>query len=658
MNESKKKLFLICAVLILITFIAFEPVRHNGFTSYDDRAYITTNPHITGGLTLESVCWAFSSAHYHMWHPLTSLSYLLDYQLFELRPFGYHFNSVLLHIANVVLLFCLLKRITGALWPSAFVAAIFAVHPLQVESVAWIAERKTVLSGFFWILTLAAYAHYCARPRISKYLIVLLAFSFAVISKPVVVTLPLVLLLLDFWPLDRFGKNLAQNEPDQKRYRQFSISHLVAEKVPLLILSAVLSIITFVVQKSGGAVNPLSNIPINYRIANTFTAYMRYIGKMIWPSRLAIFYPHPGGNYSVAVVVAWAVLLLLLSACFIYAAHKRRYLAVGWLWFLGTLVPVIGMVQAGAQAMANRYMYIPMIGLLIIVAWGIDNLIANRRYRRVVAIVLTVLVIAAVTFTRIQVKYWQNDLTLFRHTLDVTKNNAIIHNSYACALFEDGQIDQVESHLNEALRIIPTFSKARNNLGKLFLKQQKARGAIFCFKKLLKTDEDSPQTNYNLAMAYDLANKKDLAIQHYSDALKLKPDYPDAHNKIALVYAASGKDKLAVTHWTKALDLKPDSPGVLNNLGWVLATSKDSNIFNSADAVRYARRACELTDYNQLEVLDTLAVAYAAAGQFTEAAATAEKALELAQSSGQKQLADKIRKRLEKYKTRQSYNSN
>jgi len=378
----------ICLALVLATFIAYEPMRHNGFVNYDDDVYVTENRNVNRGITAESVFWAFTNPHRSMWHPLTSLSHMLDCQLFGLVPFWHHLTSLLFHIAGTLLLFWILKRMTGAVWLSAFVAAVFALHPLNVESVAWVAERKSVLSSFFWMLTIAAYLRYAERPGIDRYLLVVLVFCLALMAKPMVVTLPFALLLLDYWPLGRFQwgrqsreESSMQSESAKVSYRNSPSWRLVVEKIPLFILSAVLSVITFIAQKSGGAVMWTDSLPLNFRIPNALVSYLTYIGKMFWPSRLAVFYPHPRGTVSIWLAVVVALLLLALSIWVIRSARSRRYLLVGWLWYLGTLVPVVGLVQAGGQARADRYMYLPMIGLLIIITWGLCELAAKWRYR-------------------------------------------------------------------------------------------------------------------------------------------------------------------------------------------------------------------------------------------------------------------------------------
>jgi tetratricopeptide (TPR) repeat protein len=436
---------------------------------------------------------------------------------------------------------------------------------------------------------------------------------------------------------------------------------------------------------------PLENMPLDARIANMFISYMRYIGKTIWPSRLAVFYPPLPSNFPKTIEVTCALLFILISVFIIfYIGRRRRYIIMGWLWFVGTLVPTIGLVQSGAQAMANRYMYIPMIGLLIIVAWTVKDFVANRpRWKIVTAVLAAVVLSSAIILTRMQVKHWQSSLTLFEYTLKVTENNAIAENSYGCALFETGKIDEAVLHLSKAVKISPEFSEARNNLGQILLKQDKLNEAIECFNELIKQKHDSAQVYYHLAAAMSMQNKYDDAIKYLDKVLTLTPEYPDAHSRMgsallaagrideavlhlnealqinpdkAQVYAdlgsaytQLGKFNLAIQNWTRALELKPDSINVLNNIAWLLATVDDVSIQNADKAIEFARQACELTKYSQPSVLDTLAVSYAAAGRFNDAVTTAEQAVNAAKACGQENLISEIQNRIELYKAGHRY---
>jgi protein O-mannosyl-transferase len=695
--KQRQVLFLISAGIVVATLVAYEPIRHNGFVSYDDNLYITENPVIKSGITWQSLGQAFQP-HYYMWHPLTTFTNLLDCQLFGLNPFWHHLVGLLFHIANALLLFWILVEMTGTTWPSAFVAAVFALHPLQVESVAWAAERKTVLSGLFWLLTMAAYIRHVKRPGAGRYILLFLVYGLCIMTKPVVVTLPLALLLLDYWPLGRVkcgchteGTDLVESPPQKARWQKVSVGRLIIEKIPLLALSAILSITTFIAQRHGGTVLPLAIMPLDLRIANTFISYIRYIGKIIWPSRLAAFYPHTR-EFSPAIVVMCTLLFVLLSILSIYIGRRRKYVAVGWLLYVGTLVPVIGLVQAGAQAMADRYMYIPMVGLLIIAAWAVKDLIANRPRLRIVAAVLAIAVLSsAVILTRMQVRHWQNSITLFDYALKVTKNNWIAENSYGCALSKVGWLDEAVLHLRKAVLINPGFFDARINLGKVLLMQGNLSEAVARFNELLERKQSSAEVYYHLAVALSRQKKYDEAIKCFARAIELDPKYPYARSGMGIILAATGRpdeaivcfnDALRVTpdpdkadvyanlglaynqlgkyeqalrNWTRAAELNPNSTEVLNNLAWLLATAGDVSAQDANRAIELAERACELTGHKEPGSLDTLAAAYAAGDRFDDAVTMARQAIDAAKARGQEGAAREIQKRIELYKAGQRY---
>jgi len=609
--SQKQIILLISAALVITTLIAYEPIRHNSFVTYDDYSYIVNNPQVTSGLSLQSLGQAFTKPHFFMWHPLTTISHIMDYQFFGLNPLGHHFVSLLLHIANALLLFWIVNRLTGTTLVSAFVAAVFALHPIQVESVAWAAERKTVLSGLFWLLTMAAYIRYARQPRLDRYLVVLLVFGLCIMTKPVVVTLPLALLLLDYWPLDRVRWGQQRNNTARGGSNKKSTVWLIAEKIPLATMSAFLSVMTFVSQRQGGVVPTLEKMPLDYRVANMFLSYIRYIGKMLWPSGLAVCYPHPRAVLSDTPVVMCAMLFIVLTILSIYIGRRKRYVAVGWLWYVGTLVPVIGLVQSGAQAMANRYMYIPMLGLLIIIGWAVKDFIVNRPRIRIAATVIGVIVLLSLLIlTRIQVRHWQNTLTLFEYTLNVTGDNPVTENSYGAALFNEGRIEEAELHLRKAVHLAPAFVIARNNLAKVYLKQGRINEAIEHFNELIRHNEGTAEVYYNLAAALEMQKKYEDAIKYYAKSLELNPGDPAANKRIGIALVAAGK---------------------------------------ANEAIGYAQRACELTGDKDVECLETLASAFAAGGKFEEAKATAGQALNIAKTSGQENLVVEIQKRMELY---------
>lgn len=599
---SKLYVFLIYVVLTLAIIIAYEPIHRNDFLNYDDDSYVTKNPQVTAGITRESLIWAFTTPHVSNWHPLTSLSHMLDCQLFGLNSFWHHLVNLSFHIANTLLLFWVLQRMTGSVWASAFVAAAFALHPLRVESVAWVAERKGVLSGFFWMLTMAAYIRYTQRPSIARYMLVFLFFALGLMAKPMVITLPFVLLLLDYWPLDRFQLKLQTRKKTSRKIKSAglkcpssSVWRLVVEKIPLFVLVIISVVLTLVFQRIGGAITSTEALPMNLRFGNAAVSYIRYIGKMAWPTHLAVFYPHPRVDLPPWQPILAFMILAGISAVIIHIGRHKRYLTVGWLWYLGTLVPVIGLIQVGSQAMADRYTYLPSIGIFILVTWGAVELTAQRQHRRfILAISTAVILVVLGICTHLQLRHWRNNSTLFGHALKVTRDNHVMYNNYGNVLMEKGQCEKAIEHFTEALRINPQYLTARGNLVRAF-------------------------------------------------------------NELGYLYYRQGKVELAVSHWTQTARLKPDFVEVLTNLAWILATTKNDNIYNPDEAVKYAKRACELTNHKQLKSLDALAAAYAAAGNFPEAVKTAERAIKLAEAADEKDLAKKIQERLGLYKSDQRY---
>jgi len=681
-TQNNRYVFLIYVGLIAAVFIAYEPVRHNDFVNYDDDVYITDNPNVTGGITCKSIIWAFTSAYGGNWHPLTWISHMLDCQMFGLNPLGHHLSSLLFHMASTLLLFWILKSMTDALWPSAFVAAAFALHPIHVESVAWAAERKDVLSGFFWILTMAAYLYYVRKQSFRRYLLVLIIFILGLMAKPMLVTLPFILLLLDYWPLNRVARNSELSTDVWRR--------LIVEKIPLIVLIVISSVITFFVQQSSGATGLMENVPFNSRLANAIVSYITYLGKMFYPVKLAAFYPHPTDTLPVWEVIFSLLLLAAISAWAIYAARRHRYLAVGWFWYLGTLVPVIGLVQVGSQAMADRYTYIPSIGIFILIGWGVAELFVKWRFKTIViSIASGIVFVLILTCTRQQVRYWQNSITMSEHAIAVTENASVMHDNLAVALFQKGRLEEAQSHLKEALRNRPSFVNARRNLGLVCLKQGKVSEAIANLTQAAYLEKDVPEVHYYLAVAYGRLGKSEAAIKSYNQALKLKPDYAEAHNGIGKIYLMQGnydkainsfnevlrirtdwpdiyanlglaysqqnKYDLVVDSYKKAIKLDPNSADNFNNLAWILAVAEDAKINNPAEAIVYAQRACELTKFNAPGFLDTLAVSYAAAGKFSVAVETAQKAIEKADLAGKKDLAKEISARLKLYQAGQPY---
>jgi tetratricopeptide (TPR) repeat protein len=556
-------------LLIFTTLVVFHQLPTHDFINLDDNLLVYENPQVLAGLNKQGVIWAFTQYHAEYWHPVTWLSHMLDCQLFALRPGLHHLTSLLFHLANSVLLLLILRKMTGALWRSAFVAALFALHPLHVESVAWVAERKDVLSAFFWFLAIWAYAYYAVRPGISRYLLILLSFALGLMAKPMVVTLPFVLLLLDYWPLGRMQWPNVKTESDPV-INKSPLYRLIGEKIPLFALTAVTVVATVVVQEKVGALKSLEAFPLMTRIANALVSYARYMAKMIWPHNLAVYYPHPG-TIPIWQIAGAGLLLILVSVLVIKAAKNRPYLAVGWLWYLGTLVPVIGLVQVGSQAMADRYTYLSLIGLFIMIAWGIPSLLEGWRHRRsALAIASALLLLGCIVGTWRQVGHWQNSITLFQHTLKVTKDNYFAHNNLGVALAHDGRLDEAISHYFKALRIQPDRAEVHNNLGNALAAQGSVDRAFDHYNQALEIDANNARAYNNLGNVLANQGKREEAIKYYTKALGLDPAYAGAHYNLGNLLANQGKTEEAINHYVEALRIMPYWAGAHNNLGVAL----------------------------------------------------------------------------------------
>lgn len=563
---KKPNILLVCAGLVVLTIAAYEPMRHNEFVDYDDDRYVTENRHVNRGITRKSLLWVFTTPHASMWHPLTSLSHMTDCELFGLNALGHHLTNLLLHIANTLLLFLILKRVTGAIWASAFVAAVFALHPLNVESVAWVAEHKNVLSTFFWMLTIASYIRYAQCPAVGRYLIVAFVFCLALMSKPMVVTLPFVLLLLDYWPLCRLqwpgsGEREVppQSESTKTEFQHSSFRRLVVEKIPLFIFSAVLCVITLITQHVLRDMKTAEKFALDIRISNALVSYLQYIGKMFYPRRLALLYLHPGDSLSMWQPIISFLILAGISALILYQVRRRRWLVVGWLWYIGTLVPAIGLVQVGKQAMADRYTYLPLIGIFIIFAWGIAELTANLRYRKIVLWVSAGLVLIALLIcTRMQVRHWKNDFSLYGHTIAVTENNYFMLNNYGSLFRNKNEFDEAITYFNEAVRINPDFVQGYYNLGIAFSGKGNIEETIANYTKALTLNPRMWRANFNLGNIYWNMNKADDAISYYSKALEIEPNHPELNLNMGLILAEQGKYEKSIEHFNEVLRVEPN----------------------------------------------------------------------------------------------------
>jgi tetratricopeptide (TPR) repeat protein len=614
-------------LLVLVTLAVFWQVRGHDFINLDDEPYITQNPHVREGLTAGNLTWAFTATHASNWHPITWLSHQLDVQILGMDPAGHHLVSLLLHVANTLLLFLVLNRMTQALWQSAAVAFLFALHPLHVESVAWVAERKDVLSTFFLLLTLWAYFLYARNPRLVRFLPVVALFALGLMSKPMLVTLPFVLLLLDYWPLGRYAgtekkspppvvesagkkkkqkiKSAEEGPPVLPERREATLpvnvlGSLVAEKIPLFVLSVLSSIITFFAQQKGGAMSPLDSIPLLTRLGNALISYASYIVKTVFPQDLAVFYPYPAG------IAAWQVLgsaALIGGISFFAIRYRKRFpfALVGWLWYIGTLVPVIGIVQVGMQAMADRYTYVPHIGLFIAVVWGAGELASRQPRGRKILAALTGVVFASLTvITWNQITHWRSSITLFEHALSVTEQNSLAHLNFGVALNRagkgreaaehyrealrinpnssgghfnlanyysaTGQKDEALRHYREAVRINPRYTNAYNNLGLLMMSERQAEEAIPYYRKAIELDPSNAGVRYNYGIALAAAGHLPEAIEQFKSALEGRPNYPEAHNYLGMAFLMQGNREEAIRHFRQALWLKPDFTQARRNL--------------------------------------------------------------------------------------------
>ncbi|MCK4619391.1 MAG: tetratricopeptide repeat protein, partial [Desulfobacterales bacterium] len=566
---------LVSLCLIVAIIIAYVQVNNFDFVGYDDQEYVTENIQVQKGLSVEGIIWTFTTFHSANWHPLTWLSHMLDCELYGLNPMGHHWTNLIIHMANTILLFLVLKLMTGAIWRSAFVAALFALHPLHVESVAWVSERKDVLSTFFGLLTMGAYYYYVKTSGLKNYLLVIIFLSLGLMAKPMLVTFPFVLLLLDFWPLKRFQLNNDRMlQTDRVTFFGFQgFFRLLLEKIPLVIPVVISCILTFLAQKNYGAVQALEALPLINRIANALISYSSYVLKMIWPSSLAVFYPY---SKDLPLWKTGMSCLLLLSVfVFVFRTMKAKpYLLVGWLWYIGTLVPVIGLVQVGEQAMADRYTYIPLIGLFIMVSWGMSDLTFKWHYRKIFLGVCAMIILAALTAsTFFQTGHWKNGITLFENAIKVSENNYKAQNNLGAA-FSPVDLDKAIFHFKEALKIKPDYVMALYNLGTALSDKGNYDEAGIYFAKALKINPQKTDARNNLANILFLQGKLDEAVSLYNEALKINPEHADAHYNLAYVMSSQGKLDEAVLHYKEAIRINPEYAKAHYHLGKILINQK------------------------------------------------------------------------------------
>jgi protein O-mannosyl-transferase len=623
----------LCFLLVLFTGWLFYPAIQNDFINYDDPENITANSQVQRGIKWESVQRALTGEDKTaLWAPLTMLSHALVWQMVGLKPWGHHLANVVLHAINTGLVFLVLRKLTGATWRSLFVAALFGMHPLRVESVAWVTERKDVLSTTFWMLTLWAYARFVEESKAQKtkslvfYAGALVFYALGLMSKPMLVTVPFILLLLDYWPLRRSAE-CGKGRDISNRGRSWT--WLIAEKAPFLVLAAGTSAVTFIFQNRGGAVATLASVPLICRIENVPVSYCRYLGKLFWPLDLAVFYPHPG-HWPMGMVLASSLLLMGVSIAVITLRRQYPYVLVGWFWFVGTLVPVIQLVQAGLQSMADRFVYVPLIGILLVLTWGACELTRQWRYQKgFLSITAVAAILICVPLTRKQIGYWKDSETLFLHATAVTENNCLAENNLGVALASKGRWDEAIKHyekglaMDPELEIVPNHAETCNNLGLALIQKGQVEEAITYFQKAMEEKPEYAEAHYNIGIALLQRGQPQPAIAHFRRALEIRPSYAEAHNNLGSVLAQMGETEEAIAQFRRTLELKPGFAEAHNNLGWVLFQQG-----HVAEAITHLQKALECRpDY--AEAHNSLGLALLREGRADEAGDHFQKAVEI-----------------------------
>ncbi|MBZ5700616.1 MAG: tetratricopeptide repeat protein [Acidobacteriia bacterium] len=568
LHADRRLVFFLALLLAAGTAVLYAPAVHNGFVNYDDPDYVTGNAHVLQGVTWTNVVWAFGTNNPAAnWHPLTWISHMLDVQWYGTRPAGHHLTNVLWHTLNVTILFFFLNRITGRALRSAAVAALFALHPLNVESVAWVAERKAVLCVFFLLLALCAYGWYARRPGLGRYLCVLLFFALGLMAKIMVIALPFALLLLDYWPLRRFPE---AGQPGERRPFFSAFLSLVAEKIPLFLLAAAGGGMTLYMHRKEGALTGL--MPLSWRLQNVVYSYVAYLGKLIWPSRLAVFYPHPENSLAWWKVLGAALVLAAISGL-VWRFRERGYLLVGWLWYLGTLFPMIGVVQSGRQGMADRYTYIPALGLFLAAVWLLGDWAAGLQGKQgLVTASLALLLVPYAGVMRAQIGYWRDSYTLFSHALEVTTNNGIAENNLGTALVEIGQPEHAAAHFEAAIRLIPELPSAHYNLAVLRQRQRRLEEAAREYRLVLSLPCDSQQAaqaHNNLGILYMESKNSAAALTELNAAIALNPGEQNSYMGRGMLELEAGKFDAALTDFSRAAEIAP-SPAAYFWLGRAL----------------------------------------------------------------------------------------
>lgn len=714
MPSQNRTVAFTCALLAFVTFAVYWRVKDNEFINFDDNIYITENVPVLGGLTWPDVKWAFTTGHTGYPHPLTWLTHQFDYQVYKNWAGGHHLTSVAFHVANALLLFLFLWRTTRLLWRSAFVAAVFALHPLHVESVAWIAERKDLLCGFFFFLTLHAYVSYAKETSLYYYVLALLFFAAGLLSKPMIVTLPFVLLLIDIWPLGRM--KFGASKPD--RSATPTVMRLVAEKVPFLLLAIAWSVITLIVQKEGGGLARMETVDVGARIATATVSYAVYVWKTLWPHNLALFYPY-SRHLPWLIVLGALALLVVISAMCIKRRNSSPFLLFGWLWFLGMLVPVIGILQIGGQARADRYTYLPQTGLTIALTWTAFNLSKSWRHRRALLTGTAVIVLALLawrTWDRTSVWHdsesvWrdtlaatapnytahvqlcdallrqgrideaiaeaamavrlqpngveghsnlaialskkgdmENALNQWQRALDIEPNRPKLHYNIATVLAEEGRLDEAISHYEQELQIQPEFAEAHSNLGSALFRKGRLDDALVHFEKALAANPRLAKGHYNAATVLVQKGRAREAVDHLQQVLELDPSNADARVELGVAWSQAGHMDLAINAWEKTLESQPDNVNAAYDLAWVHATFPDDAIRDGKKAVRLAEHALQLSGETDPRIYRLLAAAYAENDQFDKAIETAQRGSELAIKQGNYAAANTLESNIDLYR--------
>jgi protein O-mannosyl-transferase len=665
---STRFVILVCIGLIAVTWLVFGQTIRYDFVNFDDDLYVYNAPVIKAGFTINGIVTAFTTPHARNWHPLTTVSHMLDCQVWGLNAGGHHATNIVLHTIAVLLLFSVLQQMTGALWKSAVVAALFAIHPLHVESVAWVSERKDVLSAVFFFLMLGAYVRYARAPSMMRYVIVAVLFAAGLMAKPMLVSAPVILLLLDYWPLNRISSRTSEvRDRKLKASSQWSIIRkLAVEKIPLLVLSVASCVITFIVQKRAtGAIPPL---PWMWRAENAVVSYVFYLWQTLWPTRLAVFYPHPNDTLPGWGVILAVGFLAVVTVAAIVLRRKQPYLFVGWFWYVVMLVPVIGLIQVGEQGHADRYTYLPHIGVFLLAVWGVVDVTGSHRFASQVAVAAAVvIIIASACAAFIQTSYWRNSETLWTHAFAVTSDNDFAHNNLAYFLTDRGKLDDALSHFEAAASIRSQKTDSHYNAGSAFVEMnladalaQKGQSdeAMVHYEQAIKLQPNYADAYYNRGNLLFAKGHLDEAIADWEKTLQIQPGDADAHTCLGNALLRKGALQEAIAQYEMASALAPDDPHSRNNIAWLLATSSEPSVRDGNRAVDFAQQAVSISGGREPQFLRTLAAAYAESGRFSEAVATVQQAAVIANMQGKTKLANNLQKDLVLYRGRMPLRQN